>query len=184
MAEGSVSMNRRTAMLAGSLVAAVAAAGIVGLSALLASERSDDRTRYADAIAKQRRAAGSASRAADIAPGRSAVRTTLCVNGVDTLAATIERALHRDVLTADKRLDVAEFRQLSNRAVRAERYVEQASAGPALIQRMGRTRVEQDGETVWQPLEPPRIECDDDDAYARFRLDVSAREPVPATSGG
>ncbi len=176
-------MNRRNAILVGSLVAAIAAVEIVALSGLLASERKGDRTRYADAITAQRRAAGRAGRPTDAQASRSSVRTTLCVHGVDTLAMTVARALYRDVVDADTRLNVADFRELSERAVRAERYVEQASAGPALIQRMGRTRgagVDAD-DVVWRPLDPPRVECEDGDAFARFRLDVAVREPAPGS---
>ena len=101
------------------------------------------------------------------------MRTTLCVEHVDTLAATLA-PLHPNLLTAEKRLDVAELRALSNQAVRAQRYVEQANAGPALPQRMGRQRIPDSEPLAWEPITPPRVECDEGLAYARVRLDLPA----------
>lgn len=176
-------MNRRTATLVGSLIAALATIELIVLSGLLAGEQSDRRARYARAIAQQRVAAGRAHH-----PGPGAVRrptqTTLCVHGVDTFASAVQ-PLYRDLLSADRQLDMDDFRALSDRAVRAHRYVEQSNAGPALPQRMGRERVPGSGATpdeapTWRSISPPRIECEDGPAYARFRLDVTPPKPPPA----
>lgn len=164
-------MNRRTAMLLGSLVAALAAAEIVVLSGLLAAERQDDRERYARAISQQRRAAGRAALAQDARTEGGPVRTTFCVHGVDTFVTTVDQALKTQLLDDKQRLDVALLRRLSDMAVRAERYVEQASAGPAMPQRMGRVRgPDASAAEAWQPLAPPQLECDDGEAFAVFRL--------------
>lgn len=175
-------MNRRTAILVGSLIAILATIELVVLSGHLAAEQSERRARYARAISDQRAAAG---RTQESTPGVARprqVHTTMCVRGVDTFASAIA-PLHRDLLSADRRLDVDDFRSLSNRAVQAQRYVEHGNAGPALPQRMGRQRVPGTGlkpgeAPTWQALEPPTVECDDDQAYARFRLDVTPRAPV------
>lgn len=172
-------MNRRTATLLGALVAIAAAALIIGLSGLLAAERQGDRERYAAAMARQRRAAG---RAAPVTAAESrAPRAAFCVRGVDTFASTLRAALSLQLVDGQQRLDVAALRAVSSLAIRAERYVEQAVAGPALPQRMGRTRhVAEDGRTAWKPLEPPRVGCDDGDGFALFRLDMPAAAPAPA----
>jgi hypothetical protein len=173
VAEQEKGVNRRTAVLLGALVAALAAAEIVALSALLAAERRDDRERYAAAITRQRRAAGRTAPAPDHRVERASRPATFCVRGVDTFVATVHAGLHAQLLDDKGRLDVRELGQLSSLAIRAERYVEQASAGPGLPQRMGRTRVRDDqGQTAWKPLEPTRSECDDGEGYAAFRLDV------------
>ncbi len=174
-------MNRRNAILLGGLVALLAAAEIVVLSGLLAAERRDDRDRYSDAITRQRRAAGRAARAAEDETERPGVKTTFCLNGVDTFASTIRSALHRELVDNRNNLDLAELRELSNLAVRAERYVEQASAGPAMPQRMGRIRTKDDqGEMSWKALQPVRRECEDGEAYAAFRLEI---RPPSRTAG-
>jgi hypothetical protein len=173
VAEQEQAVNRRTAILLGALVAALAAAEIIVLSGLLAAERRDDRERYAAAITRQRRAVGRTVPAPDHRAERSSRRTTFCVRGVDTFVATVHAGLQAQLLDGKGRLDVNELGQLSNLAIGAERYVEQASAGPGLPQRMGRTRGRDDqGQTIWTPLEPARIECEDGDAYAAFRLDL------------
>lgn len=170
-------MNRRTAILLGALVAALAAAEIIVLSGLLAAERRDDRERYAAALARQRRAVGRTAPAPDHGADRSSRRATFCVQGVDTFVATVHAGLQAQLVDDKGRLDVSELTQLSSLAIRAERYVEQANAGPGLPQRMGRSRdSDDDGQTVWRPLEPARSECEDGDAYAAFRLDVRELE--------
>lgn len=174
-------MNRRTAILVGALIAVLATVELIVLSGHLAGEQSERRARYSRAIADQRIAAG---RTHEATPGTERPRqvyTTMCVRGVDTFASAIA-PLHRDLLSAERRLDVADFRALSNRAVQAQRYVEQGNAGPALPQRMGRQRVPGSGQNpgekpTWVALEPPTVECDDDQAYARFRLDVTPKAP-------
>ena len=174
-------MNRRTAILVGSLIAVLATVELIVLSGLLAAAQSDRRARYDRAIAEQRADAGRIfSGHATGAERRLPVHTTMCVRGVETFATTV-RSLHRDLLTADRRLDVDGFRALSNHAVQAQRYVEQSNAGPALPQRMGRERAAGSGAPdeppTWTAIAPPRVECEDDLAYARFRLDVT---PEPA----
>jgi hypothetical protein len=173
VAEQEQAVNRRTAILLGALVAALAAAEIIVLSGLLAAERRDDRERYAAAITRQRRAAGRTAPAPDHGTQRSSRRATFCVHGVDTFVATVHAGLQAQLVDGKGRLDVHELAQLSSLAMRAERYVEQASAGPGLPQRMGRTRErDEQGQTTWKPLEPARSECEDGDAYATFRLDL------------
>jgi hypothetical protein len=164
-------------MLLGALVAILAAAELVVLSGMLAAERRDDRDRYADAIIRQRRAAGRTAPAPDHRAERASRPETFCVHGVDTFVATVHDGLKAQLLDGKSRLDVDELSTLSNLAIRAERYVEQANAGPGLPQRMGRSRdSDDDGQTVWRPLEPARSECEDGDAYAAFRLDVRELE--------
>lgn len=177
MVESVIEMNRRTAMLVGTSIAILAAVESVVLSGLLAAERRDDRARYEHAIAAQRRLAGHTIRS--VIDPKEPVRSTLCVRGIDTFATVLERALGNDIVTAEARLDVAGLRELSDRAVRAERYVEQASAGPALPQRMGRTRIPgaPPGESSWRAIDPARTDCDGADAFALFRMDM---EPSPA----
>ena len=168
-------MNRRIAILVGSIMAAVAAGEIIVLSGLLAAERQGDRDRYQDAMSRQRRAAGKLSRTTPL-PARRSGPLTFCVHGVDTLVTTTRKTLQKELLDGKRNLDVAEFQELSDLATRAERYVETANAGPALPQRMGRSRDDPAGE--WRPLQPTRIECEDSEAYAKFRLDVEAPPPV------
>ena len=173
-------MNRRTAILVGSLIAVLAGIELIALSGLLAAERSDDRARYEKAITQQRRAAGRAVLPTPGVEPAAPVRTTLCVRQVETFATTL-RSLHRDLLMAENRLDVSSLKQLSNQAVQAERYVEQANAGPALPQRMGRERIPStDGEPKWRSFQPPRVECEDGDAFARFALDIMPASPTAA----
>jgi hypothetical protein len=114
----------------------------------------------------------------------------LCVRGVDTFATAVS-GLHPDLVGADRRLDTAAFRALSDHAVQAERYVEQASAGPALPQRMGRERIpptpqaadaddREDPGPRWRPITPPTVECNGDEAFARVRLStVNSHRPTP-----
>ena len=208
-------MNRRVAILVGSVIAAIAAGEIVVLSGLLAAERQGDRDRYDDAMTRQRRAAGRLTQVSRPAPTRRP--QTFCVRGVDTFATTARKTLQKELLDGKRRLDVTELEAISDLAIRAERYVETASAGPALPQRLGRTRVAQavapgearpgnndkgdkpgaaprskktgnkTGETrpaepegpVWQPLQPAQIECEDQNAYAAFRLEVPAPPVAP-----
>jgi hypothetical protein len=170
-------MNRRTAILVGAMIAILAAVEAVVLSGFLSERRRDDRARYDRAITAQRRSAGHMTHSV---VGRSEpARATLCVRGVDTFAKVLERALGNKLMTAEKHLDVEGLRELSNRAVRAERYVEQASAGPALPQRMGRTRVAdaRSGESNWHAIQPARVNCNGADAFALFRMDI---ERAPA----
>lgn len=200
-------MNRRTAVLLGSLVAALAAAELIVLSGLLAAERRHDRDRYVEAMSRQRRAAGRSDQpGAPPSPLRQP--STFCVRGVDTLVVTARAGLQREVVS-QRRLDVAALRELSDLAIRAERYLEQASAGPALPQRMGRERRPAPGAApgaaiaaatdaaktaaspnkagaaaapTWQALAPARIDCEDGDAYASFRLDVDKPPVRPAST--
>ena len=141
-------MNRRIAMLIGSILAALAAAEIIVLSGLLAAERRGDRERYRDAMTGQRRAAGRIVGASTRAPS-TAAPTTFCVRGLDTFITTARKTLHKDLQTKNapnqRQLDIAQFTELSDLAVRAERYVETSNAGPALPQRLGRVRVEEPG---------------------------------------
>ncbi|MEM9493002.1 MAG: hypothetical protein AAGC55_27885 [Myxococcota bacterium] len=189
-------MNRRMATLIGSIIAALAAGEMVVLSGLLAAERQGDRDRYQEAMTRQRRAAGHLAR---VAADKSSPTppTRFCVRGVNTFVTTAKQQLQRELLDGGGRLDVSELRALSQLAVRAERYVELASAGPALPQRMGRTRIpppEPDSAATtapgaaadrvqpmpWRPLIPPTVACADSEAYATFRLDLT--EPAPATT--
>jgi hypothetical protein len=181
-------MTRRTATLLGALVAACAVVEVVVLSGVLAGERQDERARYDRALADQRRAAGRTLADRDAPPVAGSGPTTFCVGGVETFAATARAELARqgrDVFDDARRLDMAGFRALSALAVRGERYAERAHAGPALRQRMGRTRgVGEDGAEVWSALEPERRACKSGDAYAMFRLDVprsAVTAPTKAT---
>ena len=197
-------MNRRMAVLSGSILAALAVAEIVVLSGLLAAERRDDRERYRDAMARQRRDAGRSIPVAT-APRKSRTPHTFCVHGVDTFATTARKTLDKELLDGQRRLDVGELCTISDLAMQAERYAETASGGPGLPQRMGRVRSSTAQPSVtstadrqpmtrkepapkskpdrpspaWQALAPARIDCDDSDAYALFRLDVTM-PPAPA----
>lgn len=201
-------MNRRVAILVGSVMAAIAAAEIVVLSGLLAAERRGDHDRYHDAMTRQRRAAGRLTQVSQPTPTRRP--QTFCVRGVDTFAATARKTLQKELLDGKRRLDVTELAEISDLAIRAERYVETASAGPALPQRLGRTRAppavtpdttpgatpettararnkrqksapktEDSTAPAWQPLQPTQIECDDQNAYAAFRLEIPAPPTAP-----
>jgi len=174
-------VKRRSAMLAGAAIALAAVVVLVGLSGLLAADRRADLARYDDAVARQRREAGQAAPRPDDA--RPAARdTAYCVRGVDTFASTLHDAMGLSVVDDEKRLAPAALRRLSHLATRAHRYVEQAHAGPALPQRLGRTRVvAEDGATTWAPLSPPLVECEDGQGYAMFRIDTSdPNQPPPA----
>jgi len=108
---------------------------------------------------------------------------TFCVTGAETFVTTLHQALGSSVVDDDGRLDPAVLRRLSSIATRAERYVEQAHAGPALPQRMGRTRTTGDDRAPeWKTIEPPRVPCEGGDAYAAFRIDVHAPEQQPDDS--
>jgi hypothetical protein len=171
-------MQQRTAVLVGIGMAACAAAGVILLSARLAEEQRAERHGYQQALAQQRRAAGRSLPAARTpAPRRGAGE--LCVRGVEGFAESLRAAGGPDaldVLDDTRRLDVTAFAALSDMALRAERWVEQARGAPALPQRMGRTRhagVATDaGEPAWQPLEPARVTCGSGEAYAAVPLDL------------
>ncbi len=192
-------MNRRVAILVGSIMAALAAAEIIVLSGLLAAERRGDRDRYDQAMSRQRRAAGRPVQSSS-PPAKRSGPQTFCVRGVDTFATTARKALQKELLDGDRHLDTAELIELSDLAIRAERYVETANAGPALPQRLGRARVtetdaaanaeskagtqsetssESEPKPKWRPIEPARIECDDSEAYTAFRLTIDAPLVTP-----
>ena len=178
-------MNRRVAILIGSIMAALAAAEIIVLSGLLAAERRGDRDRYDQAMSRQRRAAGRPAQTSS-PPAKRSGPQTFCVRGVDTFAATARKSLQKELLDGDRRLDTTELIELSDLAIRAERYVETANAGPALPQRLGRARVakaetepEADTKAQWRPITPTQIECDDSEAYAAFRLTIDALPVAP-----
>ena len=61
-------------------------------------------------------------------------------------------------MTREGHLDVSALAALSNAAIAAERYAEAAAAGPALPQRLGRSR---DDNGDWQPLRPHRVTLPD-----------------------
>jgi hypothetical protein len=180
-------MQQRTAVLVGIGMAACAAAGVILLSAGLAEDQRAERHGYQQALAQQRRAAGRSLPAARTpAPRRGAGE--LCVRGVEGFAESQRTALPAaggpdalDVLDDAGRLDVTAFAALSDMALRAERWVEQARGAPALPQRMGRTRragvatgaaADAAGEPAWQPLEPARVTCGSGEAYAAVPLDL------------
>jgi hypothetical protein len=174
-------VTRRTAVIVGCAVAVAAAVELVVLSGFLASERQGDRQRYADALATQRRHAG---KSLPISAERAAPTdaTEFCVRGVDTFVVAADDSLESSIVTDARRIDVDVLRRRSNMATRAERYVEQAVAGPALSQRMGRSRVAQaDGTSTWTTLRPGKIDCGGDEAYATFKLPVD--EPAPVEPG-
>jgi hypothetical protein len=175
-------MQQRTAVLVGIGMAACAAAAVILLSAGLAAEQRAERDGYQQALAQQRRAAGRSLPAPRTpVPPRGAGE--LCVRGVEGFAESLRTALPAagspdalDVLDDAGRLDVTAFAALSDMALRAERWVEQARGAPALPQRMGRTRragaaLDAD-EPAWQPLEPARIACGSGEAYAAVPLDM------------
>jgi hypothetical protein len=171
-------MQQRTAVIAGIGMAVCAAAAVILLSARLAADQRAERHGYQEAMAYQRRAAGRALPAARAAstPARSRTATELCVRGVDGFAASVRAALPAagmpDVLDDAGRLDVTAFVALSDLALRAERWVEQARGAPALPQRMGRVRGEGAEAPAWQPLAPPRVACGGGEAYATVPLDL------------
>jgi hypothetical protein len=184
-------MQQRTAVLVGIGMAACAAAGVILLSAGLAADQRAERHGYQQALAQQRRAAGRSLPAARTpVPRRGAGE--LCVRGVEGFAESLRTALPAaggpdalDVLDDTGRLDVTAFAALSDMALRAERWVEQARGAPALPQRMGRTRragadaSAAADEPAWQPLEPARVTCGSGEAYAAVPLDVEPPEARP-----
>jgi hypothetical protein len=177
-------MQQRTAVLLAMGVAACAAAGVILLSARLAENQRADRAGYEQAMAQQRREAG---RVLPVTAPAPRAATVVCVRGVDGLAHGLRTALPAagvpevlpDVLDDTGRLDVVAFAALSDLALRAERWVEQARGLPALPQRMGRVRAGAAGDApdAWQPIQPPRVACNGGEAYAAVPLDV---EPAPA----
>lgn len=169
-------MQQRTAVLLGIAMTACAAAAVVMLSGMLAADRRAERLGYEQAMAHQRRAAGRALPAPDTPVAAPRAPLTVCVRGVDGFAAALRAAGASAVLDPAGRLDVAAFAALSDLAVRAERYVEQARGAPALPQRLGRARVSGPEGPAWQPLEPEQVPCGGGQAYAAVRLDVD----VPA----
>lgn len=181
-------MQQRTAVLLAMGMAACAAAAVILLSARLAENQRADRQGYQQAMAQQRREAGRALPVTVPAPPRAAAE--VCVRGVDGFAQSLRTALPAagmpevlpDVLDDTGRLDVVTFAALSDLALRAERWVEQARGLPALPQRMGRVRVGEAGAAAgevaaWEPLQPARVACGGGEAYAAVPLDV---EPAPA----
>lgn len=198
-------MQQRTAVLLAMGMAACAAAAVILLSARLAGNQREDRDGYQQALAQQRREAGRALAAPVPVAPRPA--TEVCVRGVDGLAQSLRTALPAvgmpellpDVLDDTGRLDVVTFAALSDLALRAERWVEQARGLPALPQRMGRVRAPDevgaaggpddgpdDGPDAWQPLQPARVACGGGEAYAAVPLDVepAPARPVPGESPG
>jgi hypothetical protein len=155
-------VSRRGAIAVGCAVALLAAAKVVWLSRDLAATTRAVQADHERAAAAQRRAA-----AAAILPGEGAppAAEPICVRGVGTFVSAAART-ERARLVADGALDLAALARLSRRAVAAERYAEQAAAGPALPQRMGRAPGP-DGE--WRPLAPDAIECDGRPSYAAPR---------------
>lgn len=201
-------MQQRTAVLLAMGMAACAAAAVILLSARLAENQRADRDGYQQAMAQQRREAGRAlpvttmaasGAAPGAAPGASPrAATEVCVRGVDGFAQSLRTALPvagmpellPDVLDDTGRLDVVTFAALSDLALRAERWVEQARGLPALPQRMGRVRAREAGAAAgpgaWQPLQPARVACGGGEAYAAVPLDVepAPARPVPGQSPG
>lgn len=176
-------MRQRTAVLLGVATTACAAAAVVMLSGTLAADRRAERLGYEQAMAHQRRAAGRALPAPDAPAAVPRAPLTVCVRGVDGFAEALRAALPEAgvpaVLDDAGRLDLAAFAALSDLAVRAERYVEQARGAPALPQRLGRARVPGADGPGWQPLVPEQVPCGGGEAYAAVRLDVE----VPAPPG-
>ncbi|WP_428262346.1 hypothetical protein [Haliangium sp.] len=188
-------MRRRTAMLLGAGVTVAVVAGVLGLSGLLAGERRAERAGYAQAMSLQRRAAGHLPPGSARAQGPARAPVELCVQGVETFASALAGSLPRAIVPAvvddEGRLDMAAFTTVSDLAIQAQRYVEQATARPALPQRLGRSRVvpgpdddgpDDGGEATsgWQPLVPARVPCAGGEAYVSARLDL---EVPPAAAG-
>jgi hypothetical protein len=155
-------------------IAVVAVVELLGLTALLAAERRADRTRYDDALAAQRHAAGAPlAAAADDAPDpRDA---TACVVGVDTPVRAAQRALGVELVTGG-RLDVDALRSLSGAAFRGQRYLEQSRGAPALAQRMGRQRIAPGapGPVAWEALAPEAQGCGAGEAFGSFPVTAGA----------
>ncbi len=186
-------MNRRHIRISGLVLAAASIAVVIALSAVLSAERRGDRQRYTDALTQQRLALG---RALPPTEGRArAPARVFCVRGVTGPAQTIREGLPLPIVDDDGRIDIARFLRLSDLAVRAQRYLEQANAGPALPQRLGRTRrppaerelsangdPTQSGQpttpngtgatSLWYPLQPAQVPCQGHSAYATIRLDI------------
>ncbi len=175
-------MTRRSSIVISAIIALASVTVLVGLSGMLSADRRRDLDRYTSAINQQRRQAGQAAPRPDDA--RQQRRDTVfCVSGVGTFFTTLHDALDASVVDSDGRLEPAELRRLSGLATRAMRYVEQAHAGPALPQRLGRTRiVDEDGAPAWIPLSPATVECEGGEAIAVFRLDTRgpAKPAAPA----
>ena len=182
-------MTRRASIVVSALIALASVTVLVGLSGLLAADRRRDRDRYAGAVQDQRRQTGQAAPRPDDA--RPLPRETVfCVSGVGTFSTTLRDALGTSVVDDQGRLEPSELRRLSSLATRAMRYVEQARAGPALPQRLGRARsVDDEGLTTWTALSPATVECEGGEAIAAFRLDAHAPtaavpEPVQPPASG
>ncbi len=166
-------MTRRSSIAVSAAIALACVALLIALSGALSADRRRDLDRYDSAVQRQRREAGQAApRPEDARPHPR--ETVFCVGGVDTFVTALRGALGISIVDDAGRLEPAALRRLSGLATRALRYVEQAHAGPALPQRLGRTRAVDDaGAPVWTALTPPTVECEGGDAIASFRLDTS-----------
>jgi hypothetical protein len=168
-------VTRRMATVLGVGLAVVCVVELVALTGLLAAERRADRTRYDQALAAQRHAAGAPlPLPADEAPDPR--DTIACVAGVDTPVRAAQRALGVALVTGD-RLDVEALRALSGAAFRGQRYLEQSRGAPALPQRMGRQRVDPDrpGPVVWEALAPEAQGCGAGEAFGSFPVSGGAK---------
>ncbi|GAB4570456.1 MAG: hypothetical protein Tsb0020_25260 [Haliangiales bacterium] len=176
-------MRQHTATRLAAVLAGASLLGVLALSTQLATERQHERQSYLDAIAQQRRAAGRvrplppALRPAPSEPQR------FCVRGVETFASALSQALPRALVPAviddEGELDVDAFRTLSALSVRAERYVEQATAGPALPQRLGRTRASPTP-AVAPPRDADGVDADQRDDPQRPGAAPARRPPANA----
>jgi hypothetical protein len=165
-------MNRQAAVATGAVLAAGAVSGILILTARLHAERNAERERYAEEIIRLRQ---ETVRPTPAAPALPSARPAgggrrLCVSGVDTFAVAVDRALRISPVSRDGSLELARLVDLSDQAVRAERYAEQG-APPALPQRMGcgRTSSTEGHPRCLEPLQPVRTACDGE-AFAEAPL--------------
>ncbi len=162
-------MNRRAALALATSAGFGALIMIWFASHALASRRAAKNSAYTEAAARQRADSmtGGAARAVVASP------ELLCVRGVDAIVTTLDRSLREKLIDKSGRLDVRQLEHLSSRAVAASRYAEQAVAGPAPPQRLGRMRTERG----WKPLKPRQLPCGDGKAYAAIRTRSSATSP-------
>ncbi|HJZ87483.1 MAG TPA: hypothetical protein VKN99_20050 [Polyangia bacterium] len=171
-------MQRRTVQVLGATLALICASAVAGLAQRLARERQRERTEYDLELVRLRQEA-TRPPVGERPPAEppSARTRTVCVGGVDTFVLAAYRATPAPLVRAGL-LDGARLKLLSDQAVRAERFTEQAHEPPALARRMGCARTEPgpDGrERCVAALDPPRVACGGQ-AFAAFELPVA---PTP-----
>jgi hypothetical protein len=128
-------MNRRTATVCGAALALACGGAIVAMGQRIGGERQRERDAYRLELTRLRQEAARATEKADDAAPAQTTRLA-CTTGADSLTLAAYRAAPTPLLK-DGRLDVARLTALSDQAVRAERFVEDAHEPPAQPHRLG-----------------------------------------------